>query len=400
MIVLSIGCDNLYMFKDFFLDFTYERKLTHPLAEEDTPFPEAKIKVRKNILILGANAAGKTTFAKLLCAICNFVIGRTMNNEQLNLFAAINDVNKNASFTIEFILNQDAYRISCEFNREGILQQNVKKTKVFKSYNIKKLREVLDDVEPFDNYNDGKSRYLGETRYMSRMATTFDSKNTQEMQRFLREIAFHYIFSRFSESSLTGSIMKAPIEVLNNLLPLIDNSVSQVLPMHTADKSIATASYLIQFKNGSQLTIPEGNLFKTSDRDRLSHGTCEAISFLNVLEEIKSDAGVLIFVDEQLAHMHAELEAFLIMKAFYMEKKAQLFFTSHNTELLDLNLPNTCYLLFKRNSEGYNEAFFINEKLSKNDRSIKNYYDNDYFGMKPDFSSLDEYIDQYLYENS
>lgn len=32
MILLKVKCDNIYMFKDFEIDFTYERKIKHPLS--------------------------------------------------------------------------------------------------------------------------------------------------------------------------------------------------------------------------------------------------------------------------------------------------------------------------------------------------------------------------------
>ena len=107
---------------------------------------------------------------------------------------------------------------------------------------------------------------------------------------------------------------------------------------------------------------------------------------------MKKERNSIIFVDEKLPHLHSELEAYLIKKAFLVQRDSQVFFTSHNIELLDLNIPYNAFMLFRRNGE-FNEAFFVNDKFNKNDRSLKNYYENDYFGILPDYSDLDVYFE-------
>ena len=66
MIILRVAYDNFYMFKNFEVDFTYERKSNRYLSENDRLFAGSNIKVRKNLIVMGANASGKTTFGKLL----------------------------------------------------------------------------------------------------------------------------------------------------------------------------------------------------------------------------------------------------------------------------------------------------------------------------------------------
>ena len=80
------------------------------------------------------------------------------------------------------------------------------------------------------------------------------------------------------------------------------------------------------------------------------------------------------------------------MKAFQLNRSSQIFFTSHNSELLDLNLPNNSFILFKRNENGYNEMVYVSDKVKKNDRRIRYLYENDFFGVLPDYSILDKYF--------
>lgn len=204
-------------------------------------------------------------------------------------------------------------------------------------------------------------------------------------------------FSNFASYS-QDAVLSAPIKLLNDILPNIDNSIEKVAALSIKGDTRSTNSYVILFKNGDQLTVPDGNVLK-ADTFRLSHGTYEVLSFLNILEEIRARKNDIIFIDEQLAHLHAELEAYLIMKAFLMPHDSQLFFTSHNNELLDLNVPNHTFLLFKRNNDGFNSSLYVSESLTKNDRSVRNYYENDYFGVLPDYSMLDVYFEDKDNEN-
>ena len=51
-------------------------------------------------------------------------------------------------------------------------------------------------------------------------------------------------------------------------------------------------------------------------------------------------------------------------------------------------------MFFVRNKEGFNEAIYPSEKLNKNDRNLRNYYENDYFGVLPDYSVLDTLFEE------
>lgn len=395
MVILSMYCNNIFMFRNFYLDFTYERKVNSAFPDNDSLFPESKIKVRKSMVLMGGNAAGKTTFGKLLCAVNNFILGREVTSKYLNLSEVIYDKDKEASFIVEFAIDKTAYRVECIFNVDGLISEVWIKQKIYNSYNIKKLREKLmsskDRVER--NYiNDPASRLDTNDDAVKPFYSKFlKDTNNETLLRFLMgNVKFHYLFSSFAEQSKETTI-DIPIELLNKILPIIDNSIKSVVRLRPDDEEIKNNSYLIAFRNGETLTIPDGDLRK-ADRNRLSHGTYEALTFLNVLEEMKKERNSIIFVDEKLPHLHSELEAYLIKKAFLVQRDSQVFFTSHNIELLDLNIPYNAFMLFRRNGE-FNEAFFVNDKFNKNDRRLKNYYENDYFGILPDYSDLDVYFE-------
>jgi len=384
------------MFDKFSVDFTYKRKLSHILAAHDRLFKESKINVRKNIIVLGGNASGKTTFGKLLCAITNYIIGRELSN-QLNLFRAIYNKNLDSYFEIEFALGTIAYRIKSVFNINGFKSESLKKIEIAPSYNIEKLRKKLDetDYSILENYDLKISKKNNEIiPFFSKMLR--DPKNSKIYEKLVSEIGFHYIFSNFADQSNVSKITVS-VDMINTILPKIDNSVEKVVALKSNDPKIKTSSYIIVFKNGEHITIPDGNLL-SSDKDRLSHGTYECLSFLNTLVEINKRKSTMIFIDEYLAHLHAELEAYLVRKTFCLQRNAQIFFTSHNTELLALNIPANSFMLFKRCKNGFNTALYANDIINKNDRNLRNYYENDSFGINPDYSPLDAYFEKVIHD--
>jgi len=65
----------------------------------------------------------------------------------------------------------------------------------------------------------------------------------------------------------------------------------------------------------------------------------------------------------------------------------QLFFTSHDTEILSLSFPNHSYNFMKKNEdENGNVVISMINAASlekRNNVNIKNLYDNDFFGVSP-----------------
>lgn len=404
MNILSLTCDNLFLFKDFSIDFTYKNyhvKKNFAVCKNDALFADSRINVRKRVIVLGGNASGKTTFGKLLCAINNFIVGRDVKSGELNLYHALYDANKKGSFSITFVIDVPvvsskevehwAYRIGCSFDIYGNREEFLQRTKVYKSYNIDKLKEKLDAakrieehvIEPLHERQSKKNESFGSVLLKN-------PQNKQYTSELSYAIGFHYIFSNFADNSQDVPT-HAPIKLFNQVLPVIDNSISGVDALATASSKVKTSSYLIRFKNGDQLTVPDNNLL-LADRNRLSHGTYEVLAFLGILDELKNRKDNIFYMDEQLAHLHAELEAFLVMKMFHANVSAQMFFTSHDNELLELNVPPSTYLLFKRNDDQYNTARFMDEMLSDTVKDIRYYYDNDYFGVLPDYSVLDAFF--------
>ena len=393
MIFLSVYFDNVYMFRDFYLDFTMARKSSHFLANHDALFDGSKIYVRKKLLILGTNASGKTTFGRILCAIQNYLVGREMGT-QINPLEKRYDPTRPGMFQVDFAIGEYAYRMRCVYDEQGVKTESLKEVKIFPSYTNKILRERLESANFVTEYerptNAPVSTILGKIGMVSSLL--LKQENETYLTKFREGIQFSYVFSDFA-STQSSLHLQESVERLNHILPKIDNSVGRIVALKSDDSKLISHSYVIVFKNGQQMTIPDGDLNR-ADRTRLSHGTYEALQFLDFLTNVKNNPEMMAFIDEQLAHLHTELEAYLIMKALLVQRNGQIFCTTHNPELLDLNISPQMVLLFRRTEEGFNEALYVSDRIKKNDRGFKGYYDNDFFGVLPDYSVLDKYFEE------
>lgn len=392
MVILSIKCDNMYMFKDLELDFTYGRKLKHYLTENDALFEGAKVYVRKNMVLLGGNASGKTTFGKLMCCIFNYLLGRN-SLEPDNMECIRFDKNRPSWFEVEIAQQENLFDIRVEFNNTGILHETVKYIVIKSGESINTVRKNLAKVKAVE-YSSGKE--TSSTPYFT-SPILFNPEHIHFRNLFARDISYGFLFSEFANhSQIETDNSLVPVEFLNKVLPILDDSVEKVVALNSKDKSVQVKSYSIIFKNGEIVTIPEGNLLGTEQKDRLSHGTYEALLFLNVFYKMKTLINGIVYIDEKMAHIHAELESYLVMRAFVSNERNQIFVTTHNPELLELNLPNNAFLLFKRDADGFNRAFFVDAKMKKNDRNLRTQYENDFFGVLPDYSELDEIFEREL----
>lgn len=392
MVILRVACDNFYMFKNFELDLTYSRKVNHPLSKDDELFEGSRIKVRKNLIVMGANAAGKTTFGKLLCAILNFIRGNNLDDQYFSLEKIQYDKSRDASFEIEFFVNGVAYLLKASFRDYNLQQEQVFRQKVYPTYSIQKLRNRLrtsSAIETFDA-ND-KQMNIGFKSF------AFSVSKPSKFDESVKRLGFWFMLSE-PISNATVYRSEVDVEFLDKMLPAIDNSVKSVKRLQVEGDSTPTNSYQISFKNNETLTVLNGDL-KTCGY-RLSHGTFESIDFVFSLSVLRKGLASIFYIDERLSHMHPELEIYLARQAFLQKPKdAQLFFTTHDTELFDLNAPNASYMIFRRNSEGFNEVIFVSDKLSKNDRNLRNYYENDYFEVIPDYSVLDKLFENTVSDN-
>lgn len=98
------------------------------------------------------------------------------------------------------------------------------------------------------------------------------------------------------------------------------------------------------------------------------------------------------YIDEKFCFVQSDLEkSILSLLIELLGKNQQLFFTTHNTDVLDLNIPKHSYAFFKKNAYDFNQPIEIisaSSYLKKQDDSLRNAVENDLFSIAPDDSKI------------
>ena len=94
-----------------------------------------------------------------------------------------------------------------------------------------------------------------------------------------------------------------------------------------------------------------------------------------------------------MGNVQSEIEIAMINLIIQkMGNRSQFFYTTHNYEVLEMNLPVHSYLFLKKDEDG-NSTFIQAENIfKKNDRSILSYVKNDILGTLPKTNLIDDLI--------
>lgn len=384
MIVLKLHVDNIYMFNDFDLDLVVPREVSNNIIGSERLIDAPEIIYKKANMIMGGNACGKTTLGKILCDIQNFLMGR-----QGEFFYKKYDKSKKSELEILFTLKGYLFKYYLSFNDKN-MREIIYRTKLRKSYNLKKHLELLEDDLCYetDTNIDIENRNIPIVSVVIHN-NMIEKQNIKFMDFFMLN-SYYFTFASFTEDSVIERVENLDLKKLEKLIKIIDDSIDSV----RAIKSETTEgndlkrenSYYIVFKNGDRILVEGGNLRNIKD-SRLSQGTVEAVEISYILNNIDQYSGI-VYLDEQMAYMHTELSNALILKIITsMPKEAQLFITTHNENVLNLNIPiHSFTFLAKKN----NNIISINPEkyLNKNDRKLINYVQNNYFESYPDLDGL------------
>lgn len=377
MIITRLKIDNLYGFQDFELDLTYPRKQPQSFVDyeylEDVP----SFKFKRVCILMGTNASGKTSLGKVICGI-QLLINKYFWLLPSQLFDAICDKAKPAKITLEFVLpdlNILQY-IYVEFTGKEIISKKV----------------VQITLNPDDTNLTAQKRLEKQKNNVS------ESENN--LNESFNPFYFYYVFAE-NHSNDFGLGATLNTDNLNKLLPILqtfDPSISEIGAIETkkGDGEIIFEGYTVFFENGDSVKVTDnGETFTQKGKNRFSKGTYDVLSvadfILQILKNTNTNKSMTYFLDEKLASSHSELEMTILNLIIQkLNKYSQFFYTTHNYDVLDLNLPAHSFV-FLHKENGYCQAEQP-EKLgfSKNDRKLKGYVRNNYFRTVPSTHLLDE----------
>ena len=142
-----------------------------------------------------------------------------------------------------------------------------------------------------------------------------------------------------------------------------------------------------QSKHKGILENGEAGLFKLELEDE-SDGTRKLMSLAPAIESVLKKGGVLL-VDEIERELHPMLVNFIVAK--FQSKNsnpngAQIIFTTHNTELMNLELlrKDQIYFADKNRNDGSSELYSVTDFMTKTADNIRKGYLAGKYGATPD----------------
>ena len=358
MAVLNVQLDNILCFNDFKADFTYPKKIVRSPLEYEYLKNYPSIRYKKVNIIIGSNATGKTSLGKALWKIFVFLRDR----EAKPIRDLVTDNSRDA-----YILLDCVYSVGLFFRFEAIIKTNgdivVKylPLRINKDDTYEKMVERLPKDSSFVNYVQAleKAKIGG---WFFKFPTIEDG--------------FDRISCKYDDKRKTEFV-----KTFDNVLKTFDPSIEKVFKSEEQEDT-----YIIRFYNGKTVAIKDGETI--SGLNYLSSGTKYALNIANVMCSIKNHDNGFYYVDEQFSYVNSDIEiACLNTMIELLGDGEQLFFTTHNPEIMALPLPIHSFSFLKKveYDHGYKvELINASDYEKRNNVNIKNLYDNDYFDIAPD----------------
>lgn len=361
MILMKLKLDNYMAFNDFEMSMTYPKKI---VGNQMTEFlkDHPNFRYKKLNILMGANASGKTSIGRMMLNILNFIAKK----EYATITSCINDKSKDAKFELHFVINDDFYRVS-----SVIKGQN--KGKNYSSENVF-IKVEQTEIGKYDTYEKTIKKLN------SKSEEGYSNDYIRELGK-IKNLSWAFEFSRDRETLAFGYIPKNEeryLQILKNTLQALDPLISEVEKVNEVNDT-----YIIKL-GGKQAIINNGIIV---DDGVLSSGTKEGVSLANMFVALVSGMYSFFYCDEKFSFIHSDVEkAFVSLMVEKLEGDRQMFFTTHNTDILDMNFPKHSFnFLRKEIYDGVSYISVINagEYIKKNSDSLMTAVQNDLFSSAP-----------------
>ncbi len=359
MVILDVRLNNFYAFRNFHMNLTYPKKIVDSSIKDEHLAGRPNFRYKKVNIIMGANASGKTTFGHMLMNIFNFI---EKKNYEL-LADAVCDRNKESSFLLDMVIRSNTlYRIVCRISpRNGekyspedfaleIRREPIRSNDSYESC-IKRINEA--PYSPAGNYID-------------------------ELEK-MESLDWMFEYPRD-----TGRILTLPDNdnqfrfVLESVLKALDPSIQSVEISQDVKKA-----YVIRLKDRAAI-LQDGDSFIA---DILSSGTKAGVEIARVISLLMQRRNTFYYCDEKFSYIHTDIEkAIISLMIEYLQPGDQLFFTTHNTDILDMDLPKHTFTFLHKditNPECPVTCIAASSLLKRNTDSLKRAVENDLFSCAP-----------------
>ncbi|OBX84255.1 ATP-binding protein [Faucicola atlantae] len=392
MLFTHLYIDNLFSFKHASFDLTYVRPVQSNTIPHEYLAGRPKFYVRKVCILSGANASGKTSLGTLLNFVQNFVV--LQEKAVANFHEHIYHKDKPAQLVVEFATPKSHYlhRLQLDFlPKQNTIGFAYAQVAIGDNDSVSMVRKRLDKV------------WQQQTSSKTALYLTSDSDEkypvalSQLFEVLKKEVACGWLYV-FSNNELSQNLEHTPntslidINVLKAVLQTFDKSITDVL---ASRDDLGENGYSIKF--GNHDTVLMDLQGKIANPERLSKGTYDAIMVAEFISRVINDykdsqLPDTYFLDEKMAFAHSELEQAIVNLIIEkLQPSSQFFYTTHNYDILEMNLPIHSYVFLKKDDE-YSQFVQPETLFKKNDRKLLNYVKNDVFNTLPDTTAIDELL--------
>lgn len=362
MIIMDLRINNFFAFKNFHINMSYPKKIVDSYIEGEFLKERENFRYKKVNVLMGGNATGKTTIGRMLMAICNFIDRK----EAVYLRKRIADKSKEASVTMDFVGNEyKMYRIDIRVLPE--------------SGNTDSQVEVCIRVIDIGK----RDRYETCAEKLERIPIEFQQNYVEELAK-VEPIGWLFAYPA-DDSERTVACPEIPgfSEVLEYTLKALDPAIKKVEKLKEVDNT-----YIIHMDSGD-IIIQDGEIIKSNI---LSSGTKAGIDIARFVSSIYAHKNGFYYCDEKFSYIHSEIEkAFLNVMIQGLKDNEQLFFTTHNSDILDLPLPKHTYTFLKKDIADETQPIkcvYASDYLKRNTDSVRNAIDNDLFSVSPNIELI------------
>lgn len=387
MLFTYLYIDNFYNFSNTSIDFTLKRELKDSLIDGEYLEERPKFRFKRVCILSGANASGKTSLGHILLHIQHFILSPNIKLRKINHKERV------GSIKVEFVFPQtntihylEIRESSKEEDLPSITYASIPILQNSTAYATRKRLKLYIEKK-------GVANIKGE------FFTNEDNPDELYTFKSIRSLVsndlfFYYMFSHNVDKNKV-TVDNLSTDILEKVLQTFDSSITSVDEIIT--KGVLDG-YSIHFSNKDTILI--GKNGEMPNTDRLSKGTFDSIQVAEFVAYIIGrsnaqkyrDICTTYFLDEKMAYSHSELEQSIVNLIIQkMGRYSQFFYTTHNYDILDLNLPVHSYLFLRKDGD---KAEFVQPEdvFSKNDRSLLNYVRNDIFNTVPNISLIDSLL--------
>lgn len=363
MIVMNLELDNIYGFNAFRINFSYPKKIVNSTIDHEHLKDCPQFRYKKAVILMGANATGKTTLGRALLRIFSFI----GSGNPAYLTQMISEKDRPSRICIDFV------------NTDRVLHRMV----------VKSNPDNKTSTTPIFSVDFSSSYILKTDTYESAVKRLVPEKTDittmNSLSGIIGPLQFSFALDNEENNHQTGAVKpELFLKVLKAVIGTLDPSLKDISVLEGVEDS-----YVIR-RNEQEIILQKGKL---TNQNLLSSGTIRGIDIAILMASIISNQNGFYYCDEHFSYIQTDLEKrmFGIMLENLQENE-QLIFTTHNTDMLDLNLPKHTYAFLRKEKidDHYSvSVMYASDVLKRNTDSIRCAAENDVFSSIPDESLLD-----------